>query len=357
MPNVLSITCLGDIAPVKAAEAPIVREPRSVRAYFDTRFAGSEIVFANLEVPVTSAVAPREDKKYVFKAMRDVLDAFPDKFVFSIANNHMMDYGEQGLRDTLEGLTRAGVRFAGAGRNLEEAARPVVIESGGRTVGFLACADRRYQAATDTTPGVLPALADVLVPRIERLRETVELVYVSIHMGMEYVPVPTPVMRRLADACRRAGAHVVFFHHAHCVSGYTVFDDGAILWGTGNYLFPESADYPFKPWFDAAAWTVIHGQDATIRELAIAPFGIDAEGMPRDVEEQRALRIHGRIERLSKAINRGRSLGWLRMWHVLKPAYLRVACANYWDIARRRGVAQMAGQILSSIKGLFLQKK
>jgi poly-gamma-glutamate capsule biosynthesis protein CapA/YwtB (metallophosphatase superfamily) len=356
MPKALSITCLGDVAPVKAARDHMVRDPAAVRARFDKLFAGSDLVFANLEAPITAAAVPREDKKFVFQTSADVLAAFPGKFVFSIANNHIMDYGEEGLRDTQDHLTRAGLRFTGAGRNLAEAGRPVIVETDGRTVGFLACADRRYQSATETTPGVFPAVVDVLTPSVRRLRETADFVYVSIHMGMEYVPVPTPVMMRLAEACRRAGAHVVVFHHAHCVSGYTVFDDGAIVWGAGNYLFPESPHYPFKPWFDAAAWTVIHGDDTGLLQLAIAPSGIDADGMPRDVDERRAAKILGRIERLTRTINGGHSMGWLRMRHIVKPSYVRVAGANYWDIARRRGVAHMARLVVSSVRDLFLKR-
>ena len=354
--NPLVVTCLGDIAPVKAAYTAIMAAPDEARARHEALFRESDIVFANFETPVSTASAIREDKRYVFKTGADALAAFPEKFVYSIANNHILDYGASGLMDTIAHLTDRGVRFTGAGENLDAARKPVLICVNNRKVGLLAAADPRYQAATADSPGVYPALPDLLSTDICGLRKTADIIYVSIHMGMEFIPVPTPVMIKLADVCHRAGASVVFFHHAHCISGYTLSDKKATLWGTGNFLFPEDHSFPFKPWFDGAAWNLSHSANQPGIRLGISPLRLDDNGLPEKANPDEAAKITGRIEALSARISAGGNLAWLRASHMARPSYIRILARNYTDILRRQGILYVVRQIMSSIRTLFLEK-
>lgn len=358
--NRVAITCLGDLAPVGAAGNIILSDIRLHKEYFQNLFAGSDVVFANLEAPFTAAVIPGEDKKYLLKSDPRVLDAFPDKFVFSIANNHILDYGAEGLLDTIGQLSKKGFGFTGAGKNLESAGKPVMIDCKGKRIGFLAAADPRYPAAKTDTPGLFPADPRLLCPGIRRLRREVDIVYVSIHMGMEFIPVPAPGMIDLAKQCRQAGAHTVFFHHAHCVSGHTFYPDGVTLWGAGNFLFPETMPYYFKPWFETAAWHISHQiTEKNIRpeiKMAIEPLVLTRSGLPRKPDALRADTIKRRIDSLGKAINTGSNLWRLRLAYMCRPAYLKLFMHNYADIARRRGLKYMADQILSAVSALFLTR-
>jgi len=353
----ISIACLGDIAPIEPAAGILMADIRSHRNHFETLFAGSDIVFGNLEAPLTNTTAAMEDKKYLLKADPRVLNAFPPKFIFSLANNHILDYGHDGLFETIEHLSKNGFRFTGAGKNLAAAGKPVTIDCKGKTIGFLAAADSRYQTATETEPGVFPADPALLGPRINRLGQKTDIVYVSIHMGMEYIPVPAPNMFHLAESCHQAGAHVVFFHHAHCISGYTASPNRTTLWGTGNFLFPDILDHPFTPWFETATWHIRHQTTGNGIRVSVEPFKLDNNGMPQRAGPETDSKITKKIAVLGGAIERGKHLGLLRLANICKPAYLRLLIANYADIARRSGAKQMAGQILSSIETLFLNKK
>jgi len=353
--SLIRVTCLGDIAPIHAARDAILESPRSLRNFFDTAFADSDMIFANFEAPVSSAVTIREDKKYVLKTTREVLGAFPDKMIFSIANNHILDYGNEGLIETIENLSETGMRFTGAGRNLAAAGKPVVTECRGRTVGFVACADSRYQAATEDNPGVFPAVPALLLPKITKLKADVDLVYVSIHMGMEYVSIPSPYMQQLAGECHLAGADVVFYHHAHCVSGYAMRDNGATLWGLGNFIFPESETYPFKPWFEAASWRLTHDLSARSLALEITPYLINKKGLPEPADKMTGTKILGRIAKAGKRISSNKNLGWARLHDVLSVPYLKTVFANYADMARRRGYRHVVRQMISFVKMQFLK--
>lgn len=354
------ITCLGDIAPVGAAESILMEDTRSHKTHFESLFAKSDIVFGNLESPLTTATTPAEDKKYLLRAHHRVLDAFPEKFVFSIANNHILDYGETGLLDTIDHLSQKGFRFAGAGKNLESAGKPVVIACKGKKIGFLAAADQRYPAATANTPGLFPAAPDLLSQKIEQVRQETDILYVSIHIGMEFIPVPAPAMIDIARQCHQAGAQVVFFHHAHCLSGHTMTPESITLWGTGNFLFPEVMPYHFPPWCKAAAWHIRHPVTESgfspKMEARIEPLSLTRNGMPKQANAQTGQSIEEQINSLGGKISRGKSMGRMRLANMCKPAYLKIFLFNYADIARRKGLKHTIGQIVAAIKALFLKR-
>jgi len=353
----MKISCIGDFTILNAAAGYIQNNGPAFKAILEEYFNGQDIVFANLEAPITSVRSKSvENKKYVFSASPYFLKHIPSKMVFSIANNHMLDYGERGLYDTIDNLRKGGFHFTGAGKNLEEAGRPVVITKQNHTIGFIAAADKRYQAATKDSPGVFPAEVELLVPVIRELKKQADIVYVSVHMGMEYIPVPTPGMKEIAEQSHQAGANVVFFHHAHCLSGVYVNENQATLWGAGNFVFPEKKTYPFKPWFETAAFHFTHEHDLRKLTLEIVPYKINEYGIPQKPDSDTEKKILSRIAKLSNVINSGKSLELLRLQNILRPSFLQVSLSNYADMARRQGVMQVFRQMMSSVKVLFLKK-
>jgi len=357
MPNdSITITCLGDIAPIEPAAGILLSDTHAYKAHLKSLFAQSNAVFANLEAPLTTTATPTmADKKYALAADPGVLDAFPEKFVFSIANNHILDCGVDGLIETTTHLTGKKIRYTGAGKNLDDAGKPALLECRGQTIALLAAADTRCHAATKTEPGVFPADPAILLPRISQLAKNADIVYVSIHMGMEFIPVPAPKMFDLAHACHQAGAHVVLFHHAHCVSGYTISGNKATLWGVGNFLFPEVQAHHFAPWFETAAWHIIHQMSENTIRADVEPFILDKNGLSQKPETTAGNKIIQRIDFLSRRINHKDRLGWLRLASMCKPDYINLFIGNYADMARRKGLRHVAKQIASAINTLFLK--
>lgn len=355
--NRLKITCLGDISPLYGTYNELISNKSFYKSYFEKIFEKSDIVFCNLETAVTDSTLIRENKKYVFKTGIDVLDVFPKKFIYSIANNHILDYGSVGLSDTIENLNKKGVRFAGAGKNLHEAETPLITEVKGCKVGFIAAADRRYKEASVNSFGIYPAKPELLVSNIKDLKRKTDFIYVSIHMGMEFISVPTPVMQSIAEVCTQAGADVVFFHHSHCVSGHTVKNNKAVLWGTGNFLFYKDEKFPFKPYFEAAAWDLSHNLSRNSLNLSVRPFFINNKGLPEKPTKKLHDKVIKRVEKISNRIDKNKSLFWVRIKNMLALGYIRMIILNYTDIARRQGIKSVVKQITSSVKVLFINKK
>ena len=175
----------------------------------------SDLTVANLEAPVVSQATLGENKRYKLRTDVSALDLFGSRSVLSLANNHIMDYGEKGLTETIAALNARGIVHAGAGRNLEEASKPALIDVGGVRVAVLCCADPRFQAAAADRAGTCPATIEQVEVSVRELRPTADIVIVSAHMGIEFLPVPSKRQIELAEVCARAGAAVLHFHHTH----------------------------------------------------------------------------------------------------------------------------------------------
>lgn len=165
-----------------------------------------------------------------------------------LANNHVLDYGYPGLTETLDTLARAGVRSAGAGRNLAEAEAPALIDVPGQgrviVFGFGTETSGIFPgwAATEDRPGVnlLPDLSEGTIDRIggliRRVRRAGDVVVVSIHWGGNWGYAVPEAHVRFAHGLVRAGADLVHGHSSHHVRPVEVFEGRLILYGCGDFL-------------------------------------------------------------------------------------------------------------------------
>lgn len=159
-----------------------------------------------------------------------------------LANNHIMDYGEQGLADTLRSLERAGVRHFGAGTLADNCNNPLVLEVDGRRVGLVGyvCRSAHPVFASAEHPGVAPIELERISRDIAAARAGgAERVVVSLHWGIEEVELPRPEDVRLAHTVVELGADLVIGHHAHCVQPFEVHRGTHVFYGLGNAVFPD----------------------------------------------------------------------------------------------------------------------
>jgi poly-gamma-glutamate capsule biosynthesis protein CapA/YwtB (metallophosphatase superfamily) len=152
----------------------------------------------------------------------------------TLANNHALDYGVEALLDTLEYLRAAGIAWAGAGENVEEARAPVVVAG----LPILAFCDHEPDfAAGPSRPGI--AYADLRGGVPDWLRERAPGTLVCPHWGPNMTPAPLPYVRAAASELREAGAALVAGTSAHVFQGV----EGNVLYDLGDFL----DDYAVHP--------------------------------------------------------------------------------------------------------------
>ncbi len=212
----------------------------------------ADIMMVNNEFTYTDRGAALEGKAYTFRAnpSRVALLEELGVDVVGVANNHVFDYGETGLIDTLDTLRKAEVPFTGAGVNLEEAKKPVYFIIGGRKIAI--CAGTQIERTLNYTreaTGVLPGVLKCLHPEIfcEEIREAkanADYVIVFAHWGTEGNANYGGDQTALARSFVEAGADAIIGGHTHCLETVEYMDDVPIFYSLGNYWFSITGTMP-----------------------------------------------------------------------------------------------------------------
>ena len=223
------VTLLGDFAPVPGTED----------VHFDVDYSQDDLVFMNLETPLIDGPTPEARAKAgpTLKGSGATFGRFVDKrFVVNLANNHMMDYGAEGLNETLRVCAESDCLAVGAGEYLEEALRPAILEVEGLTLGVLAYAETQFGIAAPWRAGVAPILPGSIESQIRGLADRVDVLVVSVDGAAEMSPWPSPKWQGMLRGFVDAGARVVYGHHSHVPQAYEEYGGGVIFYGLGNFL-------------------------------------------------------------------------------------------------------------------------
>lgn len=283
-----------------------------------------DVALGNLEGPITERGRPAPDKRFVFRMHPDVAPVLARAGfdVLTLANNHILDYGVEGLVDTLESLARHGLRAHGAGMNLAEARRPALFEVSGLKIGFLAYSNTFPDAfwARADRPGT--AFGDPAHVRedIAALRASgVDAVIVSFHWGRELHDEPRDYQIALAHAAIDAGAAAVIGHHPHVLQGVERYRDGLILYSLGNFAFGS-----YSTRVRDSVLAVLDFDGGRVTGLRLYPLNVDnfeVHFQPRPLAGAAAARVCAALRALSDG--RGLTLNCaddMILWSVAPPA-------------------------------------
>lgn len=260
---------------------------------------GADAFFVNLECALTARTIRWQTggtKPFYFRADPAVvatLRAARVRFA-SLANNHIGDFGPEGLRDTLATLDRAEIAHAGAGVDRLGAREPALLTPGGVRIAVVACADYPAEwAATATAPGInyvpvslAPEHFDSVKLMLAVARERADLVVFSIHWGPNMRARPTPDFRAFAHAVIDAGADIFWGHSAHVVQGLERRGNGVILYDAGYLIDDYAVDERLRN--DLSALFLVQVEGRAVQDVEVVPVRIDdlrvtlARGRDRD---------------------------------------------------------------------------
>ena len=212
----------------------------------------SSFAITNLEAPITTSnekilkVGPNIKTN---KNAAVLLKQANFKLV-TTANNHILDYGEKGIKDTLSVLESLGISYVGSGKNLHEAGLPFILEQSEMKIGILNFAENEFNSAGYSSYGSNPVNPISNYYAIKRLKEQVNFIIVIAHGGREHYQLPTPKLRERYRFYVDSGADLVVGHHTHCVSGYEKWNGKYIFYSLGNFIFD------FKERYRKGIWTI-----------------------------------------------------------------------------------------------------
>lgn len=205
-------------------------------------FGEADITMVNLETPMTAG-GTRQHKEFTFHGRPKYGGMLKDAGVdlVTLANNHIFDYGKDGLLDTIELLDSLGIQHVGAGMNIDSARSPVIIEVRGMSIGFLGYLDsirtNNLHFATPVSGGPARWDTSYFLQDIAKLKAQTNFVVVNVHWGVEKSRSPFHRQRELAHRAIDAGADLIIGHHPHVLQGIERYRGKVIAYSLGNFLF------------------------------------------------------------------------------------------------------------------------
>jgi hypothetical protein len=235
----------GDVHFEGAIESRLATNPATTLGPIAGVLRRADLAVVNLETAITERGTPAP-KDFTFRAPPSALTAL-DKAgvdVASMANNHGLDFGQVGLRDSLAAAKAAKFPVVGVGRNAEEAYRAHLVTVKGQRIAVIGATqvlDSSLAAAWtagDDKPGMASAYEEAtLLAAVREARASADTVVVDLHWGRELVNCPIDRQRALAPKLVAAGADVVVGSHAHILLGGGYLRGAYVHYGLGNFVF------------------------------------------------------------------------------------------------------------------------
>ncbi len=218
----------------------------NVKALFEI----SDFNIVSLEVPVTESKSSiiktglhlKSDKQSTLDVLKSL-----NIHVAALANNHIKNYDEQGVLNTIEFCTSNNIKTIGAGKNLKEASTTIVINTPEGKIALINIAENEWSSADEQTAGANGMNLIKDTKAIQQAKKENEFVFVIVHGGHEYYNLPSPRMQEQYRFYAEQGADLVVGHHTHCVSGYELYQGTPIYYSLGNFLFTKSN--PNDEWY------------------------------------------------------------------------------------------------------------
>lgn len=242
----MTIAFAGD-ASFEGVTDRLLADPTGLLSAVGPLLSAADVTIVNLEAALGIAGSP-EPKAFNFRVPAEALVALDSAGVdvVTMANNHAMDYGPDGLQESLRIRADTGFPILGIGQDDEEAYEPWIIEVKGQRIGFMAANDildahlvTRWSAAPGH-PGVASAeepFQQQLAEKVRATRADVDTLVVYLHFGTETQTCPNARQTELVDLLTGAGADVVVGSHTHRLQGMGYRGESFVAYGLSNFVF------------------------------------------------------------------------------------------------------------------------
>ena len=210
------------------------------------RMRSADVFMLNNEFPFSTGGTPTPGKKFTFRANPSNIELYEQMGVdvVSLANNHAYDYGETALMDTFTTLENANIPYVGAGRNIDEAKKPLYLIANGIKIAIVSATQIERNAtpdtkeATATSAGVLRCMdPSALLEVIAEAKANSDFVVLYIHWGTESQEQTDWLQDEQAPIYAQAGVDLIIGDHPHCLQKIDVVSGVPVIYSLGNFWF------------------------------------------------------------------------------------------------------------------------
>jgi poly-gamma-glutamate synthesis protein (capsule biosynthesis protein) len=283
-----------------------------------------------------------------------------------LANNHVSEYGQAGLAATIDTVRAAGIVPLGAGADMAAAQQLVRTDVNGLRIGWLGCG-RTLLPQKATSPCYWEFDEQELLTAVPRTRPTVDVLIVSMHLGLMFLDYPHPDHKAMAERLMQAGTDLVLMHHAHVLQGVQVTEAAHVCcYNLGNFLWDYLegdvlADVMLNEQQEGAVF-MFDLDTQGIASMAVLPIWVDAECRVHWAVQERGSKILQRLQRLSLGLktNYQREFDRQRIernvGHILRVIAFKARRGNWtyvFDQLRRirlEHLRQMIGYVLACLR-------
>ncbi len=263
----------------------------------------TDIRISNLECPLTEHNIAIEKNGPYLKVHPDCINGikFGGFDILTLANNHIYDYGREGLLDTIKICNENKILYVGAGISQKDASKPLFIKVKEITVAIVNFCENEFSASQTDQPGANSLNLVNNYFQITEAKKKADIVLVIIHGGHEMYSYPSPRMIQTYRFFAEIGASAVIGHHTHCISGYEVYKGIPVFYSLGNFIFDNEGMN--NQWYTGMALKLFIKKNLSV-SFEIIPFyqNKDIAGLKciDDVNEKKE--ILNQIENISNAI-------------------------------------------------------
>lgn len=245
----VKITVSGDFAPTPKLENLFLgKVSDSFFGHLNEYLLISDFNIVNLEAPIIEKKSP-SDKYGPALSVTEKSIKLLQKGGFNVctlANNHIMDHGVEGLKNTIKLLGENDIAFLGVGHSLSEAQKPLILQKNGITIGIINIAENEFSNTHGDYPGAAPLDLIDNLNQIKDLKTKVDHVMLIFHGGSELHDYPSPRIKKTFRFFIDNGVDIVLAHHTHRFNGFEVYKERPIFFGLGNFVFDLSSNDNYK---------------------------------------------------------------------------------------------------------------
>lgn len=331
-----TVLFMGDFAPVADYNEITLRKKEDVFGDLLADIKRADFSFINLECPLTTSQQSISKSGPNIQADPGCVSALQPFSLVGVANNHVLDFGRDGLKDTLGALDSIDVSYVGAGLSKESADKILYQEVKGQTLAVIALCEREFSQHADYSEGASAIDPVENFYRLQQAKAKADYVFVTIHCGHEYFPLPRPELRKLCKYYVDLGADGVLCHHPHVPGAYETYKGKPIVYSMGNTVFGRLGALP-KDWRLGYAVSMTLGEKLSFE---LIPYCLDeqAQALTYLHGEEKEMFIE-RIESYSSLLLDEQA--WLNEWEAFVIQKTDEALINHFFPFQFKGMGRL----------------